>query len=54
MLVARRRTCGHVVMLFRQRGVRRGRRDVCSVRCEIAVCLFACVRVCDVGGFVAE
>jgi hypothetical protein len=25
VLVAQRRTCGHVVMLFRQRGVRRGR-----------------------------
>jgi hypothetical protein len=33
-LVARRRTCGHVVMLFCQRGVRRGRRDVC-VRGEV-------------------
>jgi hypothetical protein len=30
--VARRRTCGHVVMLFRRRGVRRGRRDVCVRR----------------------
>jgi hypothetical protein len=31
-LEARRRTCGHVVMLLCQRGVRRGRRDVCVRR----------------------
>jgi hypothetical protein len=30
--VARRRTCGHVVMLFFQRGVRRERRDACVLR----------------------
>jgi hypothetical protein len=32
VVVARRRTCGHVVMLFRQKGVRRGMRDVCVLR----------------------
>jgi hypothetical protein len=31
VLMARRRTCGHVVMWFCQRGVRRGR-DVCVRR----------------------
>jgi hypothetical protein len=30
--VARRRTCNHVVMLCCQRGLRRGRRDVCVRR----------------------
>jgi hypothetical protein len=30
--VARMRTCGHVVMLFRQRLVRHWRRDVCVWR----------------------
>jgi hypothetical protein len=32
VVVALRRTCGHVVMWFYQRGVRRGRRDVCVRR----------------------
>jgi hypothetical protein len=32
VLVARWRTCGHVVMLICQRGVQRGRRDVCVRR----------------------
>jgi hypothetical protein len=30
--VARRRTCGHVVMLCCHRGLRRGRRDACVLR----------------------
>jgi hypothetical protein len=30
--MARRKTCGHVVVLFFQRGVRRGRRDICVSR----------------------
>jgi hypothetical protein len=30
--VALRRACGHAVMLFFQRGVRRGRRDACVLR----------------------
>jgi hypothetical protein len=30
--VARRRTCGHVLMLSFQRGVRLGRRDECVLR----------------------
>jgi hypothetical protein len=34
VVVAWRRTCGHVVMLFFQRGVRRGRRDACVLRGE--------------------
>jgi hypothetical protein len=34
VVVARRRTCGHVVMLFFQRWVRRGRRDACVLRGE--------------------
>jgi hypothetical protein len=32
--VARRRTCGHVVMLFSQRWVSRGRREACVLRGE--------------------
>ena len=32
--VALRRTCGHVVMLFFQRGVSRGRREPCVLRGE--------------------
>ena len=32
--VARRRTCGHVVMLFFHRGWRRGRREACVLREE--------------------
>jgi hypothetical protein len=32
--VARRRTCGHVVMLFFHRGVRRRRRETCVLRGE--------------------
>jgi hypothetical protein len=32
VVVARRRTCGHVVMLFRHMGVRRRRRDACVLR----------------------
>jgi hypothetical protein len=32
VLVARRRTFGHVVVLFHQRGMRRGRREVCVRR----------------------
>jgi hypothetical protein len=32
--VALRRTCGHVVMLLFQRGVRRGRREACVLRGE--------------------
>jgi hypothetical protein len=32
--VARRRTCGHVVISFFQRGVRRGRREACVLRGE--------------------
>jgi hypothetical protein len=32
VFVARRGTCGHVVMLLRQRGVRRGRREMCVRR----------------------
>jgi hypothetical protein len=32
VLVARRRTCGDVVMLFRQKGMRRERRDVCVLQ----------------------
>ena len=32
--VARRRTCGHVVMLFFQNGVRRGRSEACVFRGE--------------------
>jgi hypothetical protein len=55
VLVARRRTCIHVVMLFRQRGARRREEGcVCSARCEIAVCLFVSVWVGDVVGFVGE
>jgi hypothetical protein len=43
--VARRRTCGHVVMLFFQRGVRRGRRDACVFAgCQFTICLFVSVR----------
>ena len=30
--VARRRTCGHVVMLFFRKGVRRGRSNACVLR----------------------
>jgi hypothetical protein len=30
--LARRRTCGHVVMLLFQRGVRRRRREACVLR----------------------
>jgi hypothetical protein len=43
-LEARRRTCGHVVMLFWQRGVRRGRRDVCVRRGGKSQ--YACFKVC--------
>jgi hypothetical protein len=32
--VARRRTCGHVVMLCFHRGLRRGRREACVLRRE--------------------
>jgi hypothetical protein len=53
--VARRRTCGHVVMLCFQRGVRRGRREACVFAgSEFTVCLFVSVRVGDVGGSVSE
>jgi hypothetical protein len=46
--VARRRTCGHVVILFFQRGVRRGRRKACVLRGENSqyACLYACSYVC--------
>jgi hypothetical protein len=32
VFVARSRTCSHVVILLRQRGVRRGRREMCVRR----------------------
>ena len=40
--VARRRTCGHVVILFFQRGVRRGRREACVLR-GIIRCMHVCM-----------
>ena len=41
--VARRRTCGHVVILFFQKGVRRGRREACIFRAENSQ--YACLYV---------
>ena len=41
--VARRRTCGHLAMLFFQRGVRRGRREAGVLRGEKSQC--ACLYV---------
>jgi hypothetical protein len=41
--VARRRTCGHVVMWFCQRGMRRGRREAYVLRGENSQ--YACLYV---------
>ena len=41
--VALRMTCGHEVMLFFQRGVRRGRREACVLRGEKSQ--YACLYV---------
>jgi hypothetical protein len=42
--------CGDVVVPEGSEEVEKG--FVCSAGCEVAVCLFACVWVGDVGGFV--
>jgi hypothetical protein len=45
-LEARRRTCGHVVMLFYQFGVRRARRDVCVFGGVRSRSMLVCKCVC--------
>jgi hypothetical protein len=54
-LKARRRICGHVVMLLCQKGGEAKVEGlVCVAGCQVAVVLFVGVWVGDVSGFVAE